>query len=591
LVASPNFEINNKRLLLLKSQFKKEQTACGHLRRDKIILKQQVTEATTKLKEAEKEIEDLKRERDIYKEKADKFDQIPIFRKVKPPTVGGNSLGEYPHDMWTFLCGCLATRVSVGVLMLLLSQFQRHFLPFLDDTSFQIPSDTWLNTSREEIAVASETLAAMQVAAASSVQCGLDATDMEGQDGHVSTLNFWTNCDIGGTAHMLYLAAVRPQGVGTADAEVEGVKRIMAEAQAKVKHVKKVLHKIGGTPNEKRKLPLKNGGVVISKIRSIMNDTAETAISTQVKLKAAVEKALKELGGYDDLEDQDKLVLLCRCSHHLRNLWQTESDRWSDARLKEKLGAAVADVDSNARLELRFKSYIYALLKLFRRKGRDQYAKNNSTAIRPYFEKEETLQQFPDLVMASTLGRVVGSRQDAVFETAWKTFSLLHAIPSYCADGIAEAGEKVGVILRSSICARGSCVYFMAEHFFHSVVWDLVMEPLRCIMGIEEEGQDYIALAPLFDEVYQLGKKIQEDPEYLMKLLQEDPTSDLFIFNDKWKTEKVQAWLEKRGLHLAHNVATQKKIEGKHIQEKVRKMLIDYYYDDAGWCEKDASEE
>ena len=53
----------------------------------------------------------------------------------------------------------------------------------------------------------------------------------------------------------------------------------------------------------------------------------------------------------------------------------------------------------------------------------------------------------------------------------------------------------------------------------------------------------------------------------------------------------MQAWLEKRGVHLAHNVATQKKIEGKHIQEKVRKMLIDYYYDDAGWCEKDASEE
>jgi len=52
------------------------------------------------------------------------------------------------------------------------------------------------------------------------------------------------------------------------------------------------------------------------------------------------------------------------------------------------------------------------LLKLTRRKGRDQYAKNNSTAIRPFFEKEETLLQFPDLVMASNLGRVVGSRQD-----------------------------------------------------------------------------------------------------------------------------------------------------------------------------------
>ena len=530
----------------------------------------------------------MKRE---YEEKANNFDQIPPFKKLKTPTHGGNPDGEYPHKIWAFLCGCLSTRVSVPVLQSLLSQFQLFFLPFLNDSSFQIPSETLLNTYRESIAVAAETLAAMQIANATSGQCGLDATDIEGTDGHVSTINFWMKIPktTKHPASVVHLAAARPQGVGTADAETDGVKKIFDEAQKKVMHVRAVVRKNGG---DARKVPMVDGGCVISKIRSIMNDTAATAISTQIKLKVAAEAALREREGdaYDQLEDKDKVVLLCRCCHHLRNLWQTESDRWSDARLKECLKDEVADTDSNARLELKFKSYIYALLKLFRRRGRDQYAKNNSTAIRPFFEKEETIAKFPDLVMASNLGRIVGSRQDAIFESAWKTFTLHEAIPAYCADGIAESGEKVGTILRTSICARGTNVHFMAEHFFHAVVWDTVMEPLRFIMGVEEAGQDYFAMAPLFDEVYSLGMKLQQDPEHLIRSLRDDPSSVLFIFENKWKTEKVKEWLKKRGKYHAYNVATQKKIEDKFIQEEVRKKLISYYYDNAGWCEEDATE-
>ena len=590
---SPSKHVNAKtHISTLTEQLRKARDKVSNLSKDKKKLQNNVAELKKELAAATEEInvlkDDLAAVPTILREKAAKFDLIPVFHKTTNNQQGGNPDGEFPVHMWAFLVGCLSTRVSCGVLRSLLHKVQLFFLPWLDNTTFQVPDDRLLNSYRASIAPACELLAGMQIAAAPRINLGIDATAVETMRGRVDTINIWATIPNSDTSsntstELITMAAALPQGVGTADKEVEGVVRFFGETKQKLKHLKRVLKKTHTRRAVTEMIKEVNGGVDISKIKSIMNDTAATAISTQVKLKAKVEEELQTRPWFNDLEESDKICLLMRCCHHLRNLLQTESDRWSTVRLKDILGEDAAELDQSARVELSFKSYVYALLKLFKRSGRGQYDKNSSDHIRPFFQREEIVLQFVDLCMDSNLGRIIGSRQDCIFETAWKTFTLYKALPLYCAEMIAEGSAEDGGILRKSLLIRGSSGPFMAEHFFHAVVWDMVMDPLRTIMGKDEDGQDYLALGPLFDEIYELGEKLQVDPEYLIKQMKDDSSPSLFIFGDRWKTENVKAWLEHRGKREAANVATQKKIKGTSIQASVRKMLIEYYYEDAGW--------
>ena len=252
---------------------------------------------------------------------------------------------------------------------------------------------------------------------------------------------------------------------------------------------------------------------------------------------------------------------------------------------------AASEFDQSARVELSFKGYIFALLKLFKRTSRGAYSLANTAAIRPFFEREDVIAVFGDLMMASNLGRVVGSRQDCVFESAWKTFSLLHALPTYCADGIVSTANETGQILRTSLLVRGSCPFFMSKHWFHAVAWDMILEALRVTMGTDVDGEDYLVCAPFFDEIYELAEKLQTDPELLIRQMKADPSSSLFYFSDRWKTPVMVEWLENRGEKLGYSVATQQPIEGTSIQDHVRTMPVDYYYGDAGWADEKATEE
>ena len=565
-----------KRIEELETNVKRQTTTAGNLRRDKRNLLEQLQEVRQELQESQAEIVRLKKKNveqsnniATLTPNAKKYDMVPTFRKETTSAQGGNPDGEWPVSLWAFLCDCLSTRVSTNVLQQLLRKFQVHFLPWLDVDTFQLPSRAVVDNYRFSMGVAAELCAAMQWAAATSVQCGLDGTDIE----NVSTINLWGVVENAKEeVALVTIAAARPQGDGRAAKEVEGVIRILAESQSKVDHLMQILR-----TRDRHHVTIVGGGCTIEKIRSIQNDTCNTALKTQDLLAEAVQKALKKRVDYDALTDAQKLVVKLRCCHHLRALWSTEEERWSTKRLKEYLGDAVADFDQNARVELKFSSYMYAQIKLIRDTGRDQYNKNKIHALRPYVEENH-----PEALMDSNVGRVVGSRQDAVPETAWKTFPLHKIIMGYCADMIAEGGEDVGNILRTSIFVRGTAGPFVAEHCHNALMWDLVLEPARFIMGTVKKGRDFLSLAPFFDEVYDLGTTLQEDPDYLIEALRQNKSPNLFIFSDLWKTPALLEWLKKRGERPAYNAGTREKKEGSTIQAVVRGAILEYYQK-PGW--------
>jgi len=491
--------------------------------------------------------------------------------------------------VWELAVECVTLRVSVPVLRSLWRKFQVHYLPWHDETTFKIPGETTLNVYRAQSSVASELLAGIQCARAKHLQGGLDATAIQTKNGNVETINVWGVVpEEDGTngperdAELITLAGARPNGDGTADGEAKAMEVIFEEANEKVEHFNSLL-----SPTQQIK-PV-GGGCTIAKLKSVMTDTSPQAISTQMKLRKRILEKLKEVytqQEWDALPEAEKLVIVGRCNHHLRNLLETESDRHSDRRLKEMLGDDAAEFDQQARIELKFQSYIYALLKSFKRTSRDSYSKAGTAAIRSFFAKQDTKERFPGLMMYADLGRIVGSRQDCIFRTAAQTFSLWKALPAYWADGIVESGEEEGLILKTSLEVRGTCCYFIAEHWFHALAWNMLFEPLRMIMGTEEDGKDYLATAPLFDELYTLAKTFQTDPEYLIRKLSD---GEDFVFSDQWKTSKVVSLMAKRAKE-GYDVATQEKLAGSDMQSELREKLREYYYDDAGWSEDDADE-
>ena len=545
-------------------------------------LKVQNDKLKTTIKLKQQEIETLDDDKKKYQQenqevlnKAEKFDNIPSFKKEKTPTQGGNSDGQWPVWIWAFLCDCLSTRISTNSLQQLLRKFQVHFLPHLDDKTFEIPSRAILDDYRFSLAPATEMLAAMKLAAAEQFHIGLDATTID----NTGTMNLWAviqNED--GTGEHVLLAGARPQPGESSQDVVDGAIRMFESGAEKVDALRKQMNK--NQAGSGRKIKIVGTGCNEQKIRSIMNDTCNGAILTQKLLAEHVERLKSETPGYDALPEHEKHVLLLRCCHHLRNLLSTESDRWSDARLKEYLKEDADELDQNARVELKFTSYLYALLKLIRRRGRDLYAKSGVSHLTPFLKDH-----FPNLLMGSNLGRIVGSRQDCVFESAWKTFTLRKAVAEYCATSITESGDDTGQILKTSIFVRGTSGPFMAEHWFHALTWNLVFDPLRSIMGLEGEPgeeQDFLAMAPLFDALWDLGTNLQTDPELIINALKDDNSHSLFLFPIEFKTPEVVKFLKKRGEKLANNAVTREQVDGKFIQEEIRKEILEYW-ENPGW--------
>ena len=574
--------------MVTQTKFNEERRKFWNLRRANRTLQEQLeTEKeknkalTTELKSTKTELRKAKARDNEQKDMVAKFKQIPSFCKE-----GGN----WPMHVWEHALECVALRGSVPVLRSLWRKFQVHFLPWLDETTFKIPSETSLNEYRAQSSVVCELLAAIQYARAPYLHVGLDATAIMTLKGNVDTMNCWAVLPAeDGTngpkraPELVTLGAVRPQGDGTAVGEAKGFEVMFEEGAKKVEHFNSLL-----TPSHR--IENVGGGCTIAKVKSVMNDTSPQAIATQMKLRERILEMFEEMHTdeeWDELDAAEKVVVVGRCNHHLRNLLETESDRHSDQRLKEMLGDEAAEFDQQSRIELKFQSYAFALLKSFKRTSRDSYSKAGTAAIRFFFAKQENRIRFAGLMMFADLGRIVGSRQDCIFRTAAQTFSLWKALPAYWADGIIESGEEEGQILKTSLEVRGTCCYFIAEHWFHALAWHMLFEPLRMVMGTDEDDKDYLATAPLFDELYTLAERFQAEPDYLIRKLRDGVE---FIFNDQWKTSKVGALMETRAKKPGYDVATQERIPGSNMQDTLRATLLDYYYDDAGWSEEGAGE-
>ena len=156
-----------------------------------------------------------------------------------------------------------------------------------------MPSDTTLNKYRESGSVACELAANLQMSRAETFHGGIDATAVGAPKGNMDTINVWvavgptTTNGVVRPAEVITPAICRPQGDGTANGEANGVEIIMQEGQALADDFNYRL-----TPSES--IEGVDGGVGIWKFRTWMNDTANTAIETQLQLKDRSIAALQE---------------------------------------------------------------------------------------------------------------------------------------------------------------------------------------------------------------------------------------------------------------------------------------------------------
>ena len=172
---------------------------------------------------------------------------------------------------------------------------------------------------------------------AKTLHGGIDATDVRKPKGNMDTINVWvavgptTTNGLVRTAEVITPAIFRPQGDGTANGEANGVEIIMQEGKTLADDFNSIL-----TTSER--IEGVDDGVGIGKFRTWMNDTANTAIATQLKFKDRSIAALQEILGmtaWNSLPEEYKVIICARCTHHLRCLLETESDQHTDQRLKK----------------------------------------------------------------------------------------------------------------------------------------------------------------------------------------------------------------------------------------------------------------
>ena len=574
----------------LKEKLLKAQKDNAHLKRDKTDLQKALTklneefataadfldDANDEIKETDLALEEmttkavaLQQTIDDQQDTIDKFNKIPIFKKVKNKNWGGNHEGQYPTQIWAFLSSCLSTKVSTSVLQNLLRKFQRFFLPWLTSKTFEVPGRTYLDHNRFTMGVCAEICASMAFAAAKKLHIGFDGTEVEKI--HCESLYAVAKYP-NGDSETVSLCAARPTTGSKSVQELAFIEQVFDDVMEKTLRVRDLL-----PPNQRQLVKVvgaKTGKATLGKSRSIMIDTCHQARKTQRLVAEKVDEAVKEIPNWHLLPLDEQMCIKELCAHHLRALWSDRYEKVSDRRLKEDLGEDAAQLDSNCRVELSLKSYLFALGKEICDEGLGLYAKSGIGALKPYVKEHH-----PNAVKDSGGTRIRGSRQDELPRMAFKTVTLIKVIAGYTAHMMAEGGAEQGNILRESVFVRGTNGRFICRWVVSALLFDLIFEPARKIMTC---GYDYMALGPFYDNCYTLAKKMIADPNLLIDALKADQSSQLFLFDERWRTQEVQEWLEYRANRPAYNAGTRVKVPGSSIQKEVRAVILEHW-NEPGW--------
>jgi hypothetical protein len=161
----------------------------------------------------------------------------------------------------------------------------------LPNEKFDCPEVLWFSKLRESLGVEAELYTYMEVAAAEKLlQMGFDETKINGQ----STLNLWLLIQKkDNTTKVCYLECAGILIGGTADEVVTHIEKKFKEAASSLKQLKDLLTSQGLDADEL--VPEANGGLDITRVKSLMHDTCHTANATARKMIASITEELKAL--------------------------------------------------------------------------------------------------------------------------------------------------------------------------------------------------------------------------------------------------------------------------------------------------------
>ena len=317
----------------------------------------------------------------------------------------------------------------------------------------------------------------------------------------------------------LLLAGCRPQAGATAAAELAGVEQVFSQAQERVMAMRSEVDRLGGDSDEL--VPIVDGGVRMHKNKSVMHDTCNAANATARLIKKASLKDLKDFFSAAQLAALPAHLKLCLdllCSNHLRVLPLVQYERFVDARIAAHLKQFLEKVSSFQRLEPRLDSTLRATNKMGRgwlSSKAELYSKGEGRFGLALTASK--LMGTDDNLFSGTLGRNDhGSRFEWVCRSCWNLGPLLDLLVTHCGQRINMGGHT---IIRASIFIRLSSPIFIAEIYAHSVVYDLVVKPMRALVNSSEANIDGVGIATYFQELFALGKTMTANPMYLVEQL------------------------------------------------------------------------
>jgi hypothetical protein len=121
-------------------------------------------------------------------------------------------------------------------------------------------------------------------------------------------------------------------------------------------------------------VPLEKGGVNLSKLRSLMHDTCNTANATAREIALLVEKEGRELYGdkaWESMPEEERCVLDFLCGNHTLGLpvdaFNRRFEDWIEAELGEAFAAAAGESGGRARLDKSGTVLLRSIFKLIHR--------------------------------------------------------------------------------------------------------------------------------------------------------------------------------------------------------------------------------
>jgi hypothetical protein len=200
-----------------------------------------------------------------------------------------------------------------------------------------------------------------------------------------------------------------------------------------------------------------------------------------------------------------KVVHNFLCGNHSRNLlvdrFNSLHDEYLDQELGEAIRAVRAATGGHVRLECSGVCFLRSICRLTHR-GHAQYVKGDGDAFADFLESK-----YPGMTNACLSRADYSNRQDWSLEAAYEIFPLLEPLLDYEVKSLLDDPN----VLRDSILIQMETLHFEAYCHVCAPMWRIIFKKLRVLTNSKGQGIDPLTLNGLYEDLYDVGMKIQTD--------------------------------------------------------------------------------